>query len=221
MVIKIIILMVVAYLIGSIHYSLIKPELKNLADEGKAIGIVEIYESMGIKDALYATLLEIGKGLVPVLIARAFIKPYLALLLVAPFAVLGQMYPLYSRFKGGKGVMTMLGAYLAVSPQGFALGIVAWFLVLLLTKIPSAATLASGIIIPVYFLVSNIRLAPGGFLLSALIFWKHSREIKDMFSGGEIRKVHRQETSQKKEKQDQKNPEQNGGNGDYGEHLGI
>ncbi len=219
MVVKILILIALAYLIGSVHYSLIKPELKDLADSGKPIGVVEIYEALGLKDAVYATILEIAKGLVPVLIARAFLKPSLALLLVAPFAVLGQMFPLYSRFKGGKGVMTMFGAYLAVSPQGFALGIVAWILVFVIARIPSAATLASGVILPVYFLVSDIKFAPGAFLLSALIFWKHSSDIKGMFSGGEVKKVEIHKSRQKN--QSDQNDQNGGKDKDYGEHLGI
>lgn len=180
---------VLAYLLGSIPFGIVMARLFGLGDL-RAIGSGNIGATnvlrTGNKLAAFLTLLgDSGKGAAAVLIARALVGEDGAGL-AALFAMLGHLYPVFLRFKGGKGVATFLGTLLALSfPVGLA-ACATWLLMAVLFRYSSLSALVASALAPIY---TAIFYHPHGaglvLLLTALIFFKHRENIARLRAGTE------------------------------------
>ena len=177
-----------AYLVGAIPFGLLLTRWAGLGDI-RAIGSGNIGATnvlrTGKKGLAAATLLlDGGKGAVCVLLAW----PYgmTAALTAAGFAVLGHIFPIWLRFKGGKGVATVLGVWLALAwPIGLAACGV-WLLVAQIFKYSSLAALVAIGTMPVIAGLFGMTGAAGvGALLAILVFIRHSANIRRLLAGTE------------------------------------
>ncbi|MCY1356233.1 Glycerol-3-phosphate acyltransferase [compost metagenome] len=99
--------------------------------------------------------------------------------------MLGHLYPLYFRFRGGKGVATAAGVLLGLYPPAALLAIAAWLLTFALTRTSSlAALIATPLTLPLLAWQQTAALLPMT-LLTALIVWRHRRNLRDLFAGRE------------------------------------
>jgi len=183
-----IMLLVGAYLLGSIPFGLVLTRLAGAGDLRQIgsgnIGTTNVLRT-GRKGLAAATLLlDSGKGAVAVLIAH-WVQPDIALWAGAA-AFVGHLYPVWLRFNGGKGVATMLGVSLAVWwPAGIAFAIV-WLAMLALTRRSSAGGLSGAVAAP-------IAAAAGGqsdavlvmLAMTLLVVWKHRGNIIRLLDGTE------------------------------------
>jgi len=122
------------YLLGGIPFGLIVGRLAGVRDvreygSGKT-GFTNSLRTLGIKWALLVVVGDIAKGGAAVLIGRLLLDEPWAAALAGVAAVLGHIYPVYAGFRGGRGVSTAFGAFLAVSPPA-ALAVVTFSLVIL------------------------------------------------------------------------------------------
>ena len=180
-----------AYLLGSVPFGVVITRLMGLGDVRKIgsgnIGATNVLRT-GSKPAAVATLiLDAAKGGVAVLIARAVVGDDAAQV-AALFAFLGHIFPVYLRFKGGKGVATFLGILLALSfPVGLA-ACATWLVVALIGRVSSVAALLSAAL-------SSLWLAPFGqghmlllvVALTILIYIRHAENLKRLKAGTEPR----------------------------------
>jgi len=125
---------VVGYLIGGIPFGLIVGRLAGVQDvreygSGKT-GFTNSLRTLGIKWAMLVVVGDIAKGAVAVLMGRLLFDEPWAAALAGVAAVLGHIYPVYAGFRGGRGVSTAFGAFLAVSPPA-ALAVVTFSLAVL------------------------------------------------------------------------------------------
>ena len=178
----------VAYLIGSIPFGLILTQAAGLGDI-RAIGSGNIGATnvlrTGKKGLAAATLLLDGlKGAVAVLLMR-WLAPDQDLV-AGTAAVLGHTLPVWLGFKGGKGVATALGVYLAAMwPVGIACCAI-WLVAAKVTKMSSAAALTAIAAAPVVALVlSDTEHALLGLLVGLLVFWRHEGNIRRLLAGTE------------------------------------
>ena len=182
---------VLAYLLGSIPFGIVMAKLFGLGDLRSIgsgnIGATNVLRT-GNKLAAFLTLLgDSGKGAAAVLIARALVGEDAAGV-AALCAMLGHLYPVFLKFKGGKGVATFLGTLLALSfPVGLA-ACATWLLVAVVTRYSSLSALVSAVLAPFftlyfYHLHGTILVA----ILSALIFYKHRENISRLFAGSETK----------------------------------
>jgi len=178
-----------AYLIGSIPFGLVVTRLFGLGDIRQIgsgnIGTTNVLRT-GNKLAAFLTLiLDAGKGAVAVLTARAIFGEDSAGL-AGLFAMIGHLYPVFLKFRGGKGVATFLGTLLALSwPVGIAACAV-WLVTALVTRYSSLSALVASALAPVftYFLYHQ----HGAILvlfLAALIFYKHAANIGRLMASTE------------------------------------
>lgn len=160
-----------AYLLGSVPFGLIiaaahKIDLRRIGSGN--IGATNLARALGRKWGYVCFALDAGKGLVPMLVAAALRSPNagageLALsLAVGCAAILGHIFPVYLRFKGGKGVATSFGVALGLWPYYTVCSLVSlavWVVVLLLWRYVSLASMVSSLAFPVSLLVA-IRMVP-------------------------------------------------------------
>ena len=177
------------YLLGSIPFGLVLTRLAGLGDlrqQGSGnIGATNVLRT-GRKDLALATLvLDSGKGAAAVLIAMNW-GPDIAL--TAGFgAVLGHLFPVWLRFKGGKGVATTLGTLLAISwPVALAAG-ATWLAVAAATRYSSLAGMLSLAAAPAYawFLRGDLQLVEFAAILAILVCAKHHENIRRLLKGQE------------------------------------
>ena len=178
-----------AYLLGSIPFGLVITRGLGLGDL-RAIGPGNIGATnvlrTGNKGAAAATLvLDAGKGAVAVMLARHFAGETAAM--VAGFAAfLGHLFPVWLRFKGGKGVATYLGIMLALAwPVGLA-ACGTWLATALVLRYSSLAALVATAAVPFWLaLLGPSAAIPLAIALAALVWLRHRANIARLRSGSE------------------------------------
>ena len=179
----------IAYIIGSIPFGLILARvmgLGNLRDIGSGnIGATNVLRTGSKKAAALTLLLDGGKGAVVVLLARAYADADAAQ--IAAFAVMiGHCFPVWLKFRGGKGVATFLGLLYALAwPIGIA-ACLSWLVTALVFRFSSLAALVAAASTMVWAVVLG---EPQIFMLCAfliaLIFWRHAGNIRRLVDGTE------------------------------------
>ncbi|RMD63551.1 MAG: glycerol-3-phosphate 1-O-acyltransferase [Alphaproteobacteria bacterium] len=179
------------YLLGAVPFGLLLTRLAGLGDIRKVgsgnIGATNVLRS-GRKDLAAATLLlDGGKGAAAVAIAGLW-GPDMALS-AALGAVIGHMFPVWLRFKGGKGVATALGIWLMLAwPVGLA-ACATWLAVAAVTRYSSLSALISLAAIPFYawLFMRDLQLVELGVIVAALVWLRHHANIRRLLTGTEPR----------------------------------
>ena len=180
----------ISYLVGSVPFGLIIGRLASGVDVreygSKRTGATNVLRT-GRKGLAAATLLlDMGKGLVAVLLARHFWPE--AAGLAALGAVLGHCFPVWLRFKGGKGVATLMGVALGLAwPVGLAYALT-WLGVLAATRISSLGGMSAAVAAPLAALATGREeLVPVLGALALLVIWLHRANIARLRAGTEPR----------------------------------
>lgn len=184
-----IIMIIIAYLIGSITTGLLVAKLMKLPDprEGGSgnIGATNMLRIGGKNAALFTLGGDVLKGFIPVMLASILGVQGFMLAVVALAAMAGHVFPAFNNFQGGKGVATMFGGLLVLSFGITLVAIVVWIGIVALTRYVSLASMASLILAAVLFLFGM----PGYFLPVAvmviLLLWKHMDNIQRLRTGTE------------------------------------
>ncbi len=188
-----VILIGVAYLVGSVSSAVLISKAMGLPDPrmkgSKNPGATNVLRVGGKKAAIFTLLGDILKGWLPVMIGKALgiSTGFLALVGLAVF--LGHLYPVFFKFRGGKGVATALGVLLAIAwPVGLFV-LITWLLVVLVSKISSLAALVAAVMSPLYMLyLSDVGVfVLMNILVSLLLFYRHRSNIKSLIAGTEER----------------------------------
>lgn len=184
-------LIVLAYLLGSISAAIITCKLMGLPDPrtvgSNNPGATNVLRHGGKKAAAITLLGDGLKGLIPVLVGQAFGLDYTWLILIGIAAFLGHLYPVFYGFKGGKGVATAIGVFLGINVWGGIAFVATWLVMAKGFKISSLAALIATALSPVYFWVLSGHgwLTLGVTFMAVLIFWRHQSNIRNLLSGKE------------------------------------
>ncbi|MBV8628644.1 MAG: glycerol-3-phosphate 1-O-acyltransferase PlsY, partial [Paraburkholderia sp.] len=184
-------------LIGSVSFAVIVSAAMGLADPrsygSKNPGATNVLRS-GNKTAAILTLLgDAFKGWLAVWLTDRFGPHYglgdgaIALAAIAVF--LGHLYPIFFRFKGGKGVATAAGVLLAIHPVLGLATLLTWLIVAFFTRYSSLAALAAAVFAPLYyvFMFGPRVVALAILAMSVLLFWRHRANIAKLIAGKESR----------------------------------
>jgi acyl phosphate:glycerol-3-phosphate acyltransferase len=181
--------LLLGYLLGSIPFGLVLTRLAGAGDLRSIgsgnIGATNVLRTGRTGLAAATLLLDALKATLAVVVASWAFGPD-AGLAAAAGAILGHLYPIWLRFRGGKGVATYLGGLLGLAwPAAIAFAIV-WLAVAALTRYSSAAALAATAVSPVVALAIGLERTALVFgVLSALIWFKHSANIGRLLNGSE------------------------------------
>ncbi len=182
-------LTLLAYLIGSLSFAILLSRLAGIPDPRAGgscnPGATNMLRLAGKRLAICTLFGDLLKGLLPVLLAASLDMNVQQQAWIGLAAVCGHLYPLYFRFRGGKGVATAAGALLALYPPAALLAIAAWLLVFRMTRTSSlAALIALPLCLPLLAWQQPGALLPMS-LLATLIVWRHRSNVRDLFAGRE------------------------------------
>ena len=188
-----------AYLIGSISFAVVVSKMMGLPDPythgSKNPGATNVLRT-GNKLAAALTLVgDAAKGWLAVTIARAVLgnpaqeSTNILLGLVAIAVFIGHLYPVFHRFKGGKGVATAAGVLFAISwLLGFAT-LATWLIVAIFMRYSSLAALCAAVFAPIYFtfLFGTQPMGLAILMMSLLLIYRHRSNIRNLLNGTETR----------------------------------
>jgi glycerol-3-phosphate acyltransferase PlsY len=189
---------IAAYLVGSLSFAVIVSRAFSLPDphsygSGNP-GATNVLRT-GKKLAAALTLAgDTGKGALAVLLARNFAADYgvgmdgVALVAVAVF--LGHLWPVFFRFKGGKGVATALGILVAVNLWLGVATLASWLVIVAIFRMVSLASIIAALFAPFYtawLFGTASPLLPGVLVIAALLIYRHKENIRRLLAGSESR----------------------------------
>jgi glycerol-3-phosphate acyltransferase PlsY len=190
----------IAYLAGSFPTAYLVGRARGV-DLGRTgsgnYGATNVFRTLGRGPASVALVVDVAKGYLPVALVPRWLEPagitpgaFAVLLAVA--AVLGHVFSIFLRFRGGKGVGTAAGAFLALSPWALLFAVATWTLILAWTRIVSLASLAGAVTLLIAVAALHLRDWPATWplvtltaLLCAFVFWTHRENIGRLARGEE------------------------------------
>ena len=182
---------VAAYLIGSISFGIIFSKLFGLPDPRTVgsgnIGATNIARSGKKLPAILTLLGDALKGWLPVWVA---LQSNMLMWVVAAIGLavfLGHLYPIYHRFKGGKGVATALGVMLAVSPMLGLACLLTWALVFAISRLSSLSAIVAAALSPVFawLLLPYKNYVLMVLVMAVMLVWRHKSNIQKLLAGTE------------------------------------
>jgi glycerol-3-phosphate acyltransferase PlsY len=186
---------VASYLLGATPTSYIAGRLGrgiDLRDHGsKNLGATNVYRLLGWTYAIPVGLFDVAKGVVPVALFGRWAdgSPWLPVTLGAA-AVLGHMFSPYVRFRGGKGVATAAGVFLALAPLAVVIAIPVWGLCLWLTGYVSLSSIVAALTFPLWVRLTTDDAGPAfwaSVVVALLLVLAHHANIGRLLAGTENR----------------------------------
>lgn len=196
-----VLILALAYLLGSIPYGYLlvrffrKEDIRSIGSGN--IGATNVARSGAKGLGLLTLLLDVLKGFVAVMIARHFSPgagvsaPSDLMVLAAVASVVGHIFPVWLGFKGGKGVASALGVFLAITPLAAAAALVVFLLIAFTTRYVSLASILGAAFIPLFAMVTSPDRSPvfvgGTMFIALLVIMKHHANIARLMHGTESR----------------------------------
>ena len=166
----------------------------DLRKEGSGnLGATNTFRVLGWKAALPVVVVDILKGYLPVAYFPGLdgAEPWAWALAYGSAAIVGHVFSFWVRFKGGKGVATSAGVFIAMAPASFGIALLAFAGVVSFTRIVSLGSITAALVVPVtvYFLphAGGIEVFWFSILLSAFVIWAHRSNIGRLMRGEENR----------------------------------
>ena len=202
-----IIVAIIAYLIGSINFSIILSKKMagfDIREKGSGnAGSTNMLRAVGKKAAILTLILDILKGVLAVLISiligniankyfESNVQNYILVQIAGIFVIIGHTFPIFYKFKGGKGVATSLGVLLVTNWQIGLICLVFALILIIITKMVSVGSMAAAILFPVLtlFLTNEYFICEGNYfifsiILAILVCFNHRKNIERLMNGTE------------------------------------
>ena len=190
-------LFLVSYLLGSIPFGLLLAKLFGDADVRRAgsgnIGATNVARVAGPAAGILTLVLDVGKGWIAVWLAGRVVHAGAAVMVVTGFfALLGHCFPVWLRFRGGKGVATAAGIFAALCPEALLAALILFALVVWYWRYVSLASLAASAAMPLLvYLLWAPHFAPpnivtgGSLAMALLVIYQHRGNIERLARGEE------------------------------------
>jgi glycerol-3-phosphate acyltransferase PlsY len=190
----------IAYIIGAIPFSLILGKIfanTDIREKGsKNIGATNLARVCGLKIGVWGYILDILKGILPALILPYLLKTdNIALLeiIIVTSLIIGHMFPVYLKLKGGKGVAVALGSLLVVQTFPALSSLFIFILILLLTRYISLGSIVATIFFPIFIIIKDllfhndleIEFIIFGVILAIAVIIAHHSNISRLLNGTE------------------------------------
>ncbi|OUR72998.1 glycerol-3-phosphate acyltransferase [Methylophaga sp. 42_8_T64] len=187
------IILIGAYLIGSLSSAIVLCKLAGLPDprsQGSGNpGATNVMRFGGKKLAATVLIIDVLKGVLPVVVACALGMEQVWLAATAFFAFLGHLYPVFFGFKGGKGVATALGGFLALSPLMAGAALLTWLIVFVVSRISSLSAISAAAMTPVFslWLIEDHNARWIVLVMAIMLLIRHKANIHRLLAGEETK----------------------------------
>lgn len=184
-------LIVFAYLVGSIPTGLLLAKAfggVDIRESGSGnIGATNVYRTLGRKVGLLTLVGDCLKGVIPVVAAKCLGMPDMWIAAVGLAAFLGHVYTVFLGFKGGKGVATALGVFLAVSPLAVLVALAVFSLILYKSRYVSLASIIAAACMPLLVTLFSKKpeIVAMTMVVAAIVIYKHKENIRRLKAGTE------------------------------------
>jgi glycerol-3-phosphate acyltransferase PlsY len=187
-----ILLIVLGYLLGSVPVGFILGLRSGIdvRETGSGnVGATNVARVVGKRQGILTLIADAAKGFLPVILSLQFGASLAVTILVGTAAFLGHLFPIFLRFKGGKGVATALGVFLALAPMATLVLVVLFGVTVLTSRIVSLSSILTALASPIIlWLFAYPPLLVGMAVFIALaITWRHQNNIRRMMNGSEPR----------------------------------
>jgi acyl phosphate:glycerol-3-phosphate acyltransferase len=188
-----VLLLAIGYGLGSIPVGLLIARWQKGVDirqHGSGnTGMTNVLRAVGKGAAALTLAGDLAKGLIPVLLARAWLTSPWAIGLVALAAVVGHAYPVFAGFHGGKGVATTLGVFIPLLPGPLLIAFVVWAACVAFRRQVSVGSLAAATSLPMAALLwgASAAYVLYALLAAVLIWYRHRENIERLLAGTEPR----------------------------------
>lgn len=183
---------VLAYLIGSIPFALLVArrtgaDLRRVGSGN--LGAANVMRASGVRTGLLVATLDMAKGAVGVLIARQLAPEAPTPAIAGLAAVVGHVYPVWLRFRGGKGVATACGVFSMLTPAAMPLAVAVFITTVWATRYISAGSVLATMVLPpiAYALGSPLPTVAAAAATAALIIFRHRSNLSRLREGTERR----------------------------------
>jgi glycerol-3-phosphate acyltransferase PlsY len=181
-----------AYLVGSIPFALLLArrwgaDVRRVGSGNP--GAANVMRASGVTPGVIVAALDVAKGAVGVLLAARFTESAWATALAGLAAVVGHVYPVWVRFRGGKGVATACGVFSVLTPAAVPPAVAVFVVAVWLTKYVSVGSLLATLALPpiAYAMGSPAPAVSAGFAAAALIVFRHRSNLARLRAGTEAR----------------------------------
>lgn len=182
---------VAAYLLGSIPFAYLAGLTRGVDIRtvgSRNVGATNVFRTLGRRIGVAVMVLDIAKGAVAVVVAEAITDspwPVIA----AGAAILGHVFPVWLRFRGGKGVAVAGGAVLALAPVPALITVAIWFVLVALTRYVSVGSIAGAIAFPLLVILfgEDTPTIVFAIVAGAAVVVKHRANIQRLLNGTELR----------------------------------
>ena len=184
---------ILAYLVGSIPFALIVARRSGAQDLRRVgsgnLGAANVLRASGVKAGVLVAMLDIGKGAASVLLASQLNGSNTTPAIAGLAAIVGHIYPVWLRFRGGKGVATACGVFAMLAPLALPIALAVFVVSTWLTRyISVGSVLASATLPPVAFAMgSTVPVVGVGVAAAGLIVFRHRSNLTRVWSGTERR----------------------------------
>lgn len=193
-------LLLAAYIVGSMPFGLLAGKLKgvDIRDHGSGnIGATNVFRICGKGFGIAVLLLDMLKGLGPVILAQHFSSETDSLTPIAAgvAAILGHNFPVWLKFKGGKGIATSAGVFAGLLPWALLVAAVIWLIIFAVTRYVSLASIIAALSLPVTMAILTFGQGGGrsrvdfyfALVVGLLAVWRHRINIQRLRQGTEHR----------------------------------
>lgn len=176
-------LIIIAYLLGSLSAAVLVCNILGLSDPrsggSRNPGTTNVMRLHGKKAAFLTLTGDILKGIIPVLLAKVISNSEIIIALSGLAVFLGHIFPIYFRFKGGKGVATLIGVLFATHWQLGVAYVLTWILTAFIFRYSSLAALIAAILTPLYayFSGQESQYIVILIIIMIILLWKHKPNI--------------------------------------------
>ncbi|MGI5846141.1 MAG: glycerol-3-phosphate 1-O-acyltransferase PlsY [Alphaproteobacteria bacterium] len=183
-----IILLILSYLLGSIPFGWLlikmlgKGDIRNIGSGGT--GATNVARVLGLGGFIGVWAFDMAKAAIAVWLGTHFISPVFGVI-CGLVAIIGHCFPIWLKFKGGKGNASMFGVLLAVNPLMFIVIGIEWLLVAITTKYSSLGAIVGFLVMPLLGFATSFEIGLVFIAISALCLFQHRENIKRLLSGTE------------------------------------
>ena len=180
------------YFVGSIPFAYLLTRHRgiDLRREGSGnVGASNVLRTSGVRAAVLAMLLDGAKGTIAVMVAQVLSAGVVATVAAACACVVGHVYPIWLRFRGGKGVATAAGAFAMLAPEALGIAAGVFVLAVVVTRFISVGSIAGALTLTLVAAVTEVPgvVAIGATVSTLIIIYRHRANLARLVAGTERR----------------------------------